>query len=132
MRLVIDLPPSRAQARSRQVQWVTSVPDPNAFRSGRRLAAWLGLVPRQHTSGSHERLLGISKRGNVYLRTLLIHGARSIATHMRSCPLHVRLWLEQLRGRRPPNVAVLALANKMARVIWAVMVRKEPYAAAPA
>jgi transposase len=106
---------------------VASVPDPNAFRSGRQLAAWLGLVPRQHSSGSRERILGISKRGNVYLRTLLIHGARSIATHTRSCPHHVRSWLEQLRGRRHANVAVVALANKMARIIWAVMVRNEPY-----
>lgn len=91
------------------------------------MAAWLGLVPRQHSSGSRQKLLGISKRGNAYLRTLLAHGARSIATHQRACSLRLRQWLEQLKARRHVNVVVVALANKMARTIWAVMARGNDY-----
>lgn len=109
---------------------LASVPDPGLFKSGRQFAAWLGLVPRQHSSGGRERMLGISKRGNVYLRTLLIHGARSITTHPGSCPTRLHQWVEQLRGRRHANVAVVALANKMARIVWAVMARDEPHAPA--
>ncbi|WP_246696781.1 IS110 family RNA-guided transposase [Methylobacterium planeticum] len=109
---------------------LASVPGHSVFKSGRQFAAWLGLVPRQHSSGGRERMLGISKRGNVYLRTLLIHGARSITTHPGSCPTRLHQWVEPLRGRRHANVAVVALANKMARIVWAVMARDEPYAPA--
>ena len=75
-------------------------------------------------------MLGISERGDVYLRTLLIHGARSITTHPGSRPPRLHQWVEQLRGRRPAYVAVVAPANKMARIVWAVMARDEPYAPA--
>ena len=107
-----------------------SVPDHRLVKSGRQFAAWLGLVPRQHSSGGRERMLGISERGDVYLRTLLIHGARSITTHPGSRPTRLHQWVEQLRGRRHANVAVVAPANKMARIVWAVMARDEPYAPA--
>lgn len=106
---------------------VASLPDPTVFRNGRQLAAWLGLVPRQHSSGGREKLLGISKRGNIYLRKLLIHGARSIATHPRTCSASIRAWLDALKARRHFNVAVVALANKMARMIWALLARGEHY-----
>jgi transposase len=109
---------------------VASLPDPGAFRNGRQLAAWLGLVPRQHSSGGRETLLGISKRGNVYLRTLLIHGARSIVTHPKSCAAPIRAWLDALKARRHVNVAVVALANKMTRMIWALLMHRSRYAPA--
>jgi transposase len=97
------------------------------FKGGRQMAAWLGLVPRQHSSGGRVRLLGISKRGNIYLRTLLTHGARSIMTHLGSRSPQMRARLERLRARRYTNVAVVALANKMARIIWAVVARDGDY-----
>jgi transposase len=102
-----------------------------AFRSGREFAAWLGLVPRQDSSGGRQRLLGISKRGDRYLRTLLIHGARAVVRHLRA-----RLaagkppsnpWLARLVDRRHPNVAAVALANRNARVVWALLTRDERY-----
>lgn len=97
--------------------------DPRAFQSGREFAAWLGLVPRQTGSGGRVRLLGISKRGDTYLRTLLIHGARSVLTHVKE----PEPWITALRQRRPLNVAVVALANKMARTIWALLAHDRTY-----
>lgn len=97
--------------------------DPKAFRSGREFAAWVGLVPKQTGSGGKVTLHGISKRGDTYLRTLLIHGARSVLTHAKE----PGPWLEQMKKRRPPNVVVIALANKMARTIWAVLAHDRPY-----
>jgi transposase len=91
--------------------------EPSDFRSGRHFAAWLGLVPSQHSTGGKERLGGISKRGDGYLRTLLIHGSRSVM-RWRS---HSWDWLAKLLGRRPANVAAVAIANKTARVIWALL-----------
>jgi transposase len=97
--------------------------DARAFKSGREFAAWLGLVPRQTGTGGRIRLLGISKRGDTYLRTLLIHGARSVLTHAKEpAP-----WITELRQRRPLNVAVVALANKMARTIWALLAHERTY-----
>jgi transposase len=90
--------------------------DAKAFKSGREFAAWLGLVPRQSGTGGRVRLLGISKRGDTYLRTLLIHGARAVLTRSKAPPA----WLTNLAQRRPKNVTVVALANKMARTIWAL------------
>jgi transposase len=87
--------------------------DPKAFKSGREFAAWLGLVPWQTGTGGRIRLLGISKRGDIYLRTLLIHGARAVLSHSKSSPE----WLTELAKRRPKNVAVVAMANKIARTI---------------
>ena len=102
---------------------VASVADARQFRSGREFAAYLGLVPRQAGTGGRVKLLGISKRGDTYLRTLLIHGARSVllshSRKRRDGP--VPTWLDGLLQRRPSNVVVVALANKMARTIWALL-----------
>ena len=102
---------------------VATMGEAKAFKSGREFAAWLGLVPRQTGTGGRIRLLGISKRGETYLRTLLIHGARSVLTHA-SEP---EPWITELRRRRPLNVAVVALANKMARTIWALLAHERTY-----
>lgn len=102
---------------------VAAIGDARAFKSGREFAAWIGLVPAQTGTGGRVRLLGISKRGDTYLRTLLIHGARSVLTHTKV----PEAWIEQLSKRRPPNVVTVALANKMARTIWAVLAHDRPY-----
>jgi transposase len=110
---------------------VASIGDAKTFKSGRQLAAWLGLVPRQDSSGGKEKLLGISKRGDVYLRTLLIHGARAVLFHRMRQVEHQDGWLMKLRARRNPNVAAVALANKNARVVWALLAHEREYCAAP-
>ena len=102
---------------------VATMGDPKAFRSGREFAAYIGLVPGQTGSGGKVRLLGMSKRGDVYLRTLLIHGARAVLRHAKT----PSPWLQQLSQRRPPNVVVVALANKLARTIWAVLAHERAY-----
>jgi len=102
---------------------VATMGDAKVFKSGREFAAWLGLLPRQSGTGGRVRLLGISKRGDKYLRTLLIHGARAVLTHSKSPPE----WLTELLKRRPKNVAVAALANKMARTIWALTAHEPAY-----
>jgi transposase len=102
---------------------VAAMGNPSSFKSGREFAAWLGLVPGQTGTGGKVQLLGISKRGDTYLRTLLIHGARSVLFHTKQ----PGEWLEQLTKRRPINVAAVALANKMARIIWAVLAHDRPY-----
>ncbi|WP_112484762.1 IS110-like element ISCARN36 family transposase [Thiomonas sp. X19] len=107
---------------------VASIGDARAFSSGRQLAAWLGLVPRQHSSGGKNVLLGMSKRGDSYLRTLLIHGARSVIfARQRKAP--VGSWLQKLLARCHANVAAVALANKNARTIWALLAHKRSYQA---
>ncbi len=102
---------------------VATMGDANAFRSGREFAAWIGLVPGQTGSGGKVRLLGMSKRGDTYLRTLLIHGARSVLQHAKT----PSQWLQQLSQRRPPNVVIVALANKIARTIWALLAHDRAY-----
>ena len=103
----------------------TTVADPKAFRSGREFAAWLGLVPRQNSTGGKTRLGGITKRGNRYLRRLLINGAS--ANLLRSKATKADPWVIGLRRRRPPLVVAVALANKTARIAWAVMLREKEY-----
>jgi len=103
----------------------TTVGDPNAFRSGREFAAWLGLVPRQNSTGGKTRLGGITKRGNRYLRRLLVNGAS--ANLLRSKATKADPWVIGLRRRRPPLVVAVALANKTARIAWAVMLREKEY-----
>jgi transposase len=103
----------------------TTVADPNVFRSGREFAAWLGLVPRQNSTGGKTRLGGITKRGNRYLRRLLITGAS--ANLLRSKATNADPWVIGLRRRRPPLVVAVALANKTARIAWAVMLRQNRY-----
>lgn len=100
---------------------VASIGDARSFENGRQLSAWLGLVPRQNSSGGKPTLLGMSKRGDVYLRTLLIHGARSAILSARRKSATENGWLERLLGRRHANVAAVALANKNARTVWALL-----------
>jgi len=103
------------------------------FRNGRQLAAYLGLVPRQASSGGKERLLGISKRGDAYMRSLLIHGARSVIRHVRrrlaAGEAGGNPWVEQLLERCHPNEAAVALANKLARTAWAVVAHQRTWQA---
>jgi transposase len=106
---------------------VASVGDARVFKNGRQFAAWLGLTPRQHSSGGKSRLGPITKRGDVYLRTLLIHGARSSLTRVAQQRDAKSLWATQLMQRRPMNVAAVALAAKHARIIWALLARDVPY-----
>ena len=108
---------------------VASIGDAKHFADGRQLAAWLGLVPRQHSSGGKQTLLGISKRGDTYLRTLLIHGARAVIRVAERKTDHVASWLAGLMGRRNKNVAAVALANKNARVVWALLAQDREYKA---
>jgi len=105
---------------------IASIGDAQTFKNGRQLAAWLGLVPRQHSTGGKPNLLGISKRGDVYLRALLVHGARAAIL---SAQRHAKTdsWLMKLLGRRHPNVAAVALANKNARVVWALLAHDRIY-----
>jgi transposase len=102
---------------------VAAIGDGSAFDSGRDLAAWLGLVPRQVTTGGKPRLVGISKRGNKYLRKLLVHGARSALPSLTNSATPLGSWLRGLTGRVHRNVAVVALANKLARIVWVVLRR---------
>jgi transposase len=102
---------------------VAMMGDAKAFSSGREFAAWAGLVPKQTGSGGKVNLHGISKRGDTYLRKLLIHGARSVLANAKE----PSPWTEQIRKRRPPNVVTVALANKMARTIWALLAHNRPY-----
>jgi transposase len=100
-----------------------AIGDAATFARGRDLAAWLGLVPRQATTGGKPRLLGISKRGNVYLRKLLIHGARAAMPSLLTSNTALGAWLRGLVARVHKNAAVVALANKLARIAWAVLRR---------
>lgn len=102
---------------------VATMGQAKTFRSGREFAAFIGLIPGQTGSGGKVRLLGISKRGDTYLRTLLIHGARAVLRHAKT----PSPWLQQLSQRRPPNVVIVALANKIARTIWAVLAHDHAY-----
>jgi transposase len=106
---------------------IASIGDVGAFRNGRQLAAWLGLVPRQHSSGGKPHLLGISKRGDTYLRTLLTHGARAVIARAAQKPGYAHSWLGRLLTRRHTNIAVCALANHNARVVWALLKHDRPY-----
>lgn len=106
---------------------VASVGDAQLFRNGRQMAAWLGLVPRQHSTGGKARLQGISKRGDVYLRTLLIHGARAAVRTQHRRQSGADRWSEALCSRRPMNVAVVARANKTARTVWALLAHERDY-----
>jgi transposase len=102
---------------------VATMGQAKTFRSGREFAAFIGLIPRQTGSGGKVRLLGVSKRGDTYLRTLLIHGARAVLLHAKA----PSPWLQQLIQRRPLNVVIVALANKIARTIWAVLAHDHAY-----
>jgi transposase len=105
---------------------VASVPDPHAFKTGRNLAAWIGLVPKQNSSGGKARLGGITKQGNRYLRQLLVVGALAVIRYAERHGTR-RPWLVQLMARRTTKIAAVALANKTARMIWAIMTSGEAY-----
>lgn len=98
-----------------------------AFRKGREFAAWVGLVPHEHSTGGKQKLLGISKRGNSYLRRLFVQGARAVLQFREKQSSGLRAWLAQLTARTHYNVAGVALANKLARIAWAVLARGEVY-----
>jgi len=106
---------------------VASVADPKAFRSGRDFSAWIGLVPKQNSSGGKERLGSISKRGDRYLRSLFTAGALAVIRYAKIHGTKHRPWLAALLARRPTKVAAIALANKIARMAWAMMARGERY-----
>ena len=106
---------------------VASVRDAKNFRNGRHLAAWLGLVPKQESSGGKTVLLGISKRGDAYLRTLLIHGARSLLWAAQRRKVPADRWVQGLLDRRPTNIAAVAMANKNARILWTLLAKDRHY-----
>jgi len=106
---------------------VAAAGDQSSFRNGREFAAWPGLVPRQRSSGGKARLFGISKRGDRYLRTLMIHGARAVLGKAHGKTDARSLWIGRLRERRHPNVVAVALANKNARIVWSLLARDERY-----
>jgi transposase len=106
---------------------VASVPDPRLFRSGRNFSAWIGLVPKQHSSGGKDRLGSISKQGDRYLRSLFVAGALSVIRYAKIHGTKHRPWLTALLARRPTKVAAIALANKVARMAWAMMAKGERY-----
>jgi transposase len=106
---------------------VASIADPKAFRSGRNFSAWIGLVPKQYSSGGRDRLGSISKQGDRYLRSLFMAGALAVIRYARIHGTKHRPWLTALLARRPSKVAAIALANKIARMVWAMMARGERY-----
>jgi transposase len=109
---------------------IAAIGNGSAFKNGRHLAEWLGLVPRQHSSGDRRVMMGISKRGRQYLPTLLVHGARAVVrTATRKSDARSN-WVNELRRRRGHNRAAVAVANKTARVIWAVLRSGDQYRAA--
>ena len=108
---------------------IATIGDPKAFKNGREVAAWLGLVPKQHSSGNTIRLSGISKRGDRYVRTLLVHGARSVVNNCEKKSDKKNIWVKDKKIRKGHNKACVALANKHARVIWAILSTGECYRA---
>ena len=111
---------------------VAAIGNGAAFRKGREFAAWLGLIPRQHSTGGKARLLGISKRGNVYLRRLFIHGARAVLLIVKYDTGRLGQWARELALRAPRNKVIVAVANKLARIAWAVLSSGNEYRAAAA
>ena len=98
-----------------------------AFRKGREFAAWMGVVPREYSTGGKQKLLGISKHGNAYLRRLFIQGARAVLQHRTTQAPGLSEWLAKLASRTHHNVVAVALANKLARIAWAVLAKEERY-----
>jgi transposase len=111
---------------------VAAIGNGAAFHKGREFATWMGLVPKQHSTGGKSKLLGISKRGNQYLRKILIHGARSVVLNSKRDRVQMGAWMTALEARAPHNVLVVAVANKLARIAWAVLSSGNDYHAIPA
>lgn len=111
---------------------VASIGNGAAFRKGREFAAWLGLIPKQYSTGGKAKLLGISKRGNPYLRKMFIHGARAAVLRLKRDGSLIGAWMNGLEARAPRNVLIVAMANKLARITWAVLSSGNPYRAAAA
>jgi transposase len=109
---------------------VAAVGNATSFRKGRDMASWLGLVPRQHSSGGKTNLLGISKRGNHYIRKLMVEGARAAFARLTRSQHSFGPWMDQIENSKHSNVAVVALANKLARIAWAVLTTGQQYRAA--
>jgi transposase len=108
-----------------------TVSDPGLFRSGREFAAWLGMTPRQNSSGGKERLGRTSKRGDKYIRCLLVAGAVAVLRHARDRATKDGQWVRDMLARKPAKVVAVALANRTARIVWAVMARGDGYQAKP-
>lgn len=108
---------------------IATIGDAKVFKNGREMAAYIGLVPRQYSTGGKPRLRGISKRGDRYLRGLLIHGARAAVYSSKHLPAKTKKWVQELVERRGSNKAIVALANKNARIMWALMSKEENYQA---
>jgi transposase len=106
---------------------VATLGDAKSFKNARQVPAWLGMVPRHDGSGGQVTLGGISKRGDVYLRTMLIHGARSVIAHIERKPDHADEWLKKLLARRNKNVVAVALAAKNVRIAWALLAHERSY-----
>lgn len=102
-----------------------------AFQKGREFAAWMGLVPRQYSTGGKAKLYGISKRGNCYLRKILVHGARAVVLRSKRDRIAMGTWMMSLEMRAPKNVLIVAMANKLARIAWAVLSTGQDYRAVP-
>ena len=108
---------------------VASIGNGAAFRKGREFAAWMGLAPKQHSTGGKAKLYGISKRGNRYLRKILIHGARAAVLRSKRDRIVMGAWMTSLEMRAPRNVLIVATANKLARIAWAVLSTGQDYRA---
>jgi transposase len=106
---------------------IAAIGDGKEFKNGRHFAAWLGLVPRQHSSGDRQVMMNITKRGDQHLRTLLVHGARAVVRTANYRQSRFNQWVNQLRERRGYNKATVAVANKNARIIWAVLRHGDGY-----
>ena len=106
---------------------VAAIGNGSAFRRGRDFAAWVGVVPRQYSTGGKQKLLGISKRGNIYLRRMLIHGARAVLLRVKHDTGGFGQWVHRLAQRAPRNKVVVAIANKLARIAWAVLSSGKDY-----
>jgi transposase len=109
---------------------VSSVGNAHEFRNGRQFSSWLGLVPSEFSSGEKQKLGGITKRGNVYLRALLVHGARSVLAHLHRREDRLGEWIKRVKERRGSCKAIVALANKLGRIVWVLMAKGEQYSVA--
>ena len=116
-----------ASVYDRSPEWAPWLPPPRSRPSAMEFAAWLGLIPRQHSTGGKARLLGISKRGSVYLRRMFIHGARAMLLRVKYDTGRLGQWAHQLELRAPRNKVVVAVANKLARIAWAVLATGQQY-----